>query len=165
MCGLACSVGDVVYIAAEEALSEIKSRADRLALLKQESIVMVNAIEGGVEISEILEKVRPKFIVLDSIQGLVPSEGGQVEACKRLKAYCVAYEAPAIVISQVNKGHQIAGLMALQHVVDATFSFDVQDDIRCLTTIKNRFGRSNVSVFYEMDETGLIVLDEEMEGQ
>ncbi len=61
----------------------------------------------------------------------------------------------------MNKGEELAGLMNLQHAVDTTllFSVDELDQVRSLQTIKNRNGPSGVTIMFNMTERGLVFRD------
>ena len=158
----------ILYLAAEEAISEIKSRAKRLELnniLKDKYVAMINAIEGETDLNELLPKVKPGLLIIDSLQGLVgPDDKAQIEICRRVKQYSIAYSCPTIVVNHVTKSGELAGLMTLQHDVDTIITFfpeSDESDIRELNTpVKNRFGPAFVSVYFAMTEKGLILINE-----
>jgi DNA repair protein RadA/Sms len=148
-----------VYIAAEEALAEIKDRADRLKIDNQRSIRMVPAMGGGMNIAEILEATKPCLIILDSLQGFAGDDDAlAIEICGIMKKFSTQYKAPSVIISHVNKEGGIAGLMTLQHAVDTLFTFfpDEEDGVRVLNVLKNRNGRAYITSEYEMTAIGLV---------
>lgn len=145
-----------MYIATEEALPEIKLRADRLGI--KSPIRMVPAMSGVANIGIILETRKPIAIILDSLQGMIGvDDNAGVELLSTLKKFATTLEAPVIVISHVNKQGDYAGLMTYQHAVDAlmTLSSD-EDGLRTLEVMKNRNGRAFIESNFEMTAEGLI---------
>ncbi len=152
--------GQCLYIAAEQSLPEIQLTAIRLQLQHKKNIRMVPAMGGYANIGEILHKRKPKFVVLDSLQGLTgDDDGAQLAVLDIVKKHAVELKCPIVIISQVTKDGELAGLNKLQHHVDTTMSFFPEDDgIRILDVMKNRFGRAFISQAFEMTETGLVHL-------
>ena len=67
----------------------------------------------------------------------------------------------ALMIGQMNKSDEIAGLRALEHLVDAVLVLEGEgaDELRCLVATKNRFGSTGEMGFFTMTETGLASID------
>lgn len=147
---------EIVYVGAEESAEEIKYRAMRLQLGNMDKI-RVHPMGSSVDLGGILISRKPSAIILDSLPGLISDPEQAVELCKRFKDYTVDLQCPALIIDHVTKEEDFAGLMALQHAVDALFILSRDEDtgLRELKTIKNRFGPANVSVYMEMKEKGL----------
>ena len=146
---------EVLYIAAEEAAPQIKDRGIRLKI-RNPSLVRVYPLGAGSDIGEIIQRRKPCAIIVDSLQGLTKNLEQQVEYCKALKEYSVVLDAPSIIISQVTKQEDMAGLMALQHEVDTCALFTIIDKHkRLLENEKNRFGQLQ-RIFFKMTETGLV---------
>lgn len=163
---------EVVYIAAEEDLPEIKLRADRLNLdpEAQKRIRMIPALSGSINVGQILSTVNPCLIILDSLQGLLgPMASGSLDLLGAIKKVAIKLKAPAIVISQVNKDFTYEGLMALQHKVDVLLTADHEEDETVTIGVKkNRYGRAFVQVFFRMEAEGLVYQsnsDEEKEEE
>ncbi len=151
-----------MYIATEEALPEIKLRADRLGI--DAPIRLIPAMSGVANLGGILENRKPICIILDSLQGMIgEDEKMGVELLSVIKKFSVTLEAPSIIISHVNKQGDYAGLMTYQHAVDAllTLSPDEETGLRTLEVVKNRNGRAFIQSFFEMTEKGLILVLEE----
>ena len=116
-------------------------------------------------IKENLKRLRPKYLVLDSIQTTtsenVPSTPGTVsqvrEVTYEILNYCKAHEITAIIIGHVTKEGSIAGPKMLEHMVDVVIYFegDQLGQYRILRSIKNRFGNTNEVGIFEMKERGL----------
>ena len=165
--------GEAIYVAAEEALPEIKSRADRLGITNQSNIRMVSALSGA-NLVQVIESrpVKPKMVIVDSLQGLVGEDDSlQLEVCKRSKEFAVKLACPFLLISHVTKSDVIAGRLTLQHAVDTTMTFfpdqELQSEngepLRVLDVMKNRFGAARVKSYFEMTGHGLeyVELDED----
>lgn len=148
---------EVLYVAAEECLPEVRMRAERLAIPGQDYIRMVPAMKGVDDLGGLILKYKPTAVVLDSLQGLATDDPSmQKQLCKISKEYAVEIEAPFLIISHVNKGGDIAGAEALQHEVDTTLLLSGEgDDIRVFETKKNRFGPCK-QMALEMTGTGLV---------
>lgn len=163
-----CEVGECMYIAAEEDLQAIKARGIRLGITTRGRLRFIPAIGGVTDIGELLMKHKPKAIILDSLDGLTSHDlDAEVKALEIIKKYCVSLQAPAIVISQVNKDADYSGLMAKQHAVDVLLTLmpdedlrtENQEPVRLLETVKNRNGRAFVRTWLQMTATGLQVCD------
>lgn len=178
--------GQCLYIAAEQSLPEIQLTALRLNLKNTRNIRMVPAMGGYANVGEILHRRKPKFVVLDSLQGLCgDDDGAQLAVLDIVKKHAVDLRCPIIVISQVTKDGELAGLNKLQHHVDTTMTF-FPDDValvgfesvswsaaekkiikenpdeqptedvgRILEVRKNRFGRAHISQAFAMTKFGL----------
>lgn len=89
-----------------------------------------------------------------------------VTICQRLKDYTVRLNSPTIVINQVTKSGDHSGLNKMQHAVDATMLFEIlgenPEDPRRLHVRKNRNGPAPVSQYFEMTESGLFEITEDV---
>ena len=66
-----------------------------------------------------------------------------------------------LMIGQMNKSDEIAGLRALEHLVDAVLVLEGEgaDELRCLVATKNRFGSTGEMGFFTMTEAGLASIE------
>lgn len=150
---------ETLYIASEEALAEIKLRADRLNIKGQKFIRMVPAMGGLADFEEVINTRKPGAIIVDSLQGLVGTDdANSVQALKLLKIVAVKRESPVIVVNHFTKAGDYAGLMTLQHDVDTLLVMEVEGDdgIRELITKKNRNGPAFISICFDMTAKGLV---------
>lgn len=158
---------ETLYIANEQDPAEIKTTGGRLRLKHMGLIRIVKAMGGvSADIGAYLLRYRPCLIVLDSVTKWSGEDMNMaVTICQRLKDYTVRLNAPTLVVNQVTKGGEHAGLNKMQHAVDATMLFEVwgenPDDPRRLHVRKNRFGPAPVSQYYEMTGIGLFEISEE----
>lgn len=150
---------EVMYIAAEESLPEIRMRGNRIKTEYQHLIRMVPAMGGLSDLGGILLNHKPKAIIIDSLAGLVGKDDeAALRTCAIAKEYAIFLKAPVIIAQHVTKADVIAGEMTLQHAVDTTMTFfpDEESGIRELLVTKNRFGPAFVSIFFEMTAEGLL---------
>lgn len=154
---------DVLYISGEESLGQVAMRAKRLNAINDKLYVLSETCWEDM-IQEI-KRVKPKFIVLDSIQTTYTNEisapagtltqvrGVTFELLRVIKQVNI----PCIVIGHINKDGNLAGPKVLEHMVDTVLYFDKDLDGPHLNlkVQKNRFGStSNKSKFF-MGQDGL----------
>jgi DNA repair protein RadA/Sms len=156
---------DVVslYISGEESMQQIKMRADRLKI-KNDNFYLLTATETQTIFNEV-KKIKPKLIIIDSIQTLetsyidsAPGSVGQVRECTaEIVRFAKATNTPVFIIGHITKDGAIAGPKVLEHMVDTVLQFegDRHYAYRILRTTKNRFGNGNELGIYEMNEGGL----------
>lgn len=153
----------VFYFSSEESLEQVKQRAQRV-IPEESSLFFSN--EGDLEniIATCLQE-RPDLIIIDSIQNCyvaqtqtIPGTIGQLrEVGFRLMQLAKEENIAVVVTGHITKEGQIAGPKTLEHIVDAVFYFQGEDqwNIRVLRTVKNRFGPINEIGFFEMCHDGL----------
>lgn len=161
----------VVYASGEESESQIKDRADRILNGISDNIWIVsdnclNNVLGAVN------DIDPDLIVIDSIQTFfleeyLPSRAGNptqtMECASSLVAAAKSSERKraVIIIGQMNKQDELAGLRSLEHLVDTVLVMDGESDgeLRSISATKNRFGSTGEMGFFSMTEKGLISID------
>jgi DNA repair protein RadA/Sms len=153
-----------VYISGEEAVAQVRLRAERLGL--REAPVEL-AAETAVEdiIATLSEGKTPRLVVIDSIQtmwtDLVESAPGTVTqvrgAAQALIRFAKRSGAAIILVGHVTKDGQIAGPRVVEHMVDAVLSFEGEGShqFRILRAVKNRFGPTDEIGVFEMTGMGL----------
>ncbi len=158
---------ETLYIANEQDPAEIKTTSKRLRLKNMRLIRIVKAM-GGVQtdIGAYLLRYNPCLVILDSVTKWSGEDMNlAVTICQRLKDYTVRLNAPSIIVNQVTKDGEHAGLNKMQHAVDATMLFEVwgenPGDPRRLHVRKNRFGPAPVSQYFEMTGIGLFEISEQ----
>lgn len=151
------------YVSGEESLNQIKSRAIRLGI-NQNDIYMSTETEVEAIIRQ-AEKLKPDFLVIDSIQTLyrsdvnsLPGSVAQIrESAVLLQQYAKKEQVSTLLIGHVTKDGGIAGPRLLEHMVDAVLYFEGDNNYRYrfLRSVKNRFGRTGEVGVFEMTELGL----------
>lgn len=148
----------IVYIGAEEAPEDILDRAERLGL-PPDVIDQILSFPLGCE-ADVVSVVRDSggcAVFLDSLQGLTKDLIEQVELCKNFKRLSMELRAPTLIMCQVTKDLDAAGLKALQHEVDTDLRFTTFDhNQRELQPMKNRFGNTDVLLELLMTDKGLV---------
>jgi DNA repair protein RadA/Sms len=153
----------VLYVSSEESPEQIRSRAARLGPLSEHLLLLA---ETSLQVVlDHAERLRPRVLVIDSIQTLAsdeldspPGAISQVrEAAVRLMGLAKTKEVSTVVIGHITKDGSIAGPKALEHLVDAVISMEGEEHQvhRLLRTTKNRFGPSPEVGVFEMTERGL----------
>ena len=154
----------VVYISGEEAVAQVRLRAERLALA-QAPVEL--AAETSVEdiIATLCHGRPPALVVIDSIQTMwtetVESTPGSVTqvrgGAQALIRYAKTSGAAVILVGHVTKDGQIAGPRVVEHMVDAVVSFEGEGGrhFRILRAVKNRFGPTDEIGVFEMTGLGL----------
>jgi DNA repair protein RadA/Sms len=153
-----------VYISGEEAVAQVRLRAERLGL----SAAKVElASETSVEdiLATLSQGKTPRLIVIDSIQTMwtdaVDSAPGTVTqvrgSAQTLIRFAKKSGAAIILVGHVTKDGQIAGPRVVEHMVDAVLSFEGEGghQFRILRAIKNRFGPTDEIGVFEMTGGGL----------
>jgi DNA repair protein RadA/Sms len=153
-----------IYISGEEAVAQVRLRAERLGLA--EATVEV-AAETSVEdiVATVSQGAIPRLLVVDSIQTMwtqtVESAPGTVTQVRGSAAELIRFAkrsgAAVILVGHVTKDGQIAGPRVVEHMVDAVLSFEGEgsQQFRILRAIKNRFGPTDEIGVFEMTGAGL----------
>lgn len=165
--GLVRSGAGVLYVAGEEAPTQIRLRAERLEVARDQVLVLpatdVNAIVAA------MKKSRPALAIIDSIQTVytkrVDSAPGSVtqlrEATAELIVAARALGVALLVIGHVTKEGFLAGPRVLEHMVDTVLYFEGErhGGFRILRAVKNRFGPTGEIGVFEMRAEGLAEVD------
>jgi DNA repair protein RadA/Sms len=161
---LADSGRRVVYISGEEAVAQVRLRAERLGLAKSPVEL---AAETSVEdiVATLTQGRRPALVVIDSIQTMwsdtVESAPGTVSqvrgSAQALIRFAKTQGSAVILVGHVTKDGQIAGPRVVEHMVDAVVSFEGEGGhhFRILRAVKNRFGPTDEIGVFEMTGRGL----------
>ncbi|MDR0977456.1 MAG: DNA repair protein RadA [Endomicrobium sp.] len=155
--------GSVLYISGEESLSQVKSRAERLNV-KKDNIFL--ASETNLQkIVDAVERIKPKFLIIDSIQTTyhpeitsAPGTVGQVrETAAELLRVAKSKNITVFILGHVTKDGDLAGPRVLEHIVDTVLYFENerQHTYRILRAYKNRFGPTSEIGIFEMGSSGL----------
>ncbi|WPX96383.1 DNA repair protein RadA [Candidatus Bandiella woodruffii] len=152
-----------IYISGEEALSQIKLRAERLGVLnKHIHIANTTSLE---HLLAMVGKIKPLLLVIDSVQTLYfekldspPGTISQIRICTHeLIQVCKKNNVTLILIGHITKEGQIAGPKVLEHMVDVVLSFEGENtqQFRIIRATKNRYGSTNEIALFEMSSKGL----------
>lgn len=157
----------VLYVSGEESESQIKSRADRIMESLPENVWILSTNSMDSAANEI-KNIDADIVFLDSIQTFTlaafdnkagsPTQTIEV-ANKAVEIAKDEFKKRAIImIGHMTKANEMAGLRTLEHLVDTVLILDGEsdEDLRVLTSTKNRFGRTGEIGLFSMDEDGLV---------
>jgi DNA repair protein RadA/Sms len=154
---------NVLYVAGEESVRQIRMRADRLGV--DSGRIQLFAETDVTRVESAIRATEPDLVVVDSIQSMyspeVPSGPGsviQTRSCTvTLMRVAKELEIPIVIIGHVTKDGAIAGPKVLEHAVDAVIQFegDRHHAFRILRAVKNRFGSCSEIGVFEMGPAGL----------
>ncbi len=154
----------IVYVSGEEAVAQIRLRAQRLGVA---SSAVELAAETNVEdiIATISDNKRPDLVIIDSIQTLwtdmadsAPGTVTQVRSsAQAMIRYAKQTGSAVVLVGHVTKDGQIAGPRVVEHMVDGVLYFEGEGGhhYRILRTVKNRFGPTDEIGVFEMSDGGL----------
>jgi DNA repair protein RadA/Sms len=172
--------GVVLYVTGEESPGQIKMRAQRLTISDTDFYIY-----GETDLSlitETIEKVKPDYIIIDSIQTMFhpnkDSVAGSVsqvrESTALLMQLAKTNNVAIFIVGHVTKEGNIAGPRMLEHMVDTVLYFEGEShqSYRILRAVKNRYGSTNEIGVFEMREDGLrevlnpseLFLEERLDG-
>jgi DNA repair protein RadA/Sms len=153
----------VLYVSGEESLEQIKIRGERLGVRDGELYLLA---ETNMErIISQAEKIRPRVLVLDSVQTVFsaklsssPGTISQVrEAANEIFRFSKKNNVSSFLIGHITKEGSLAGPKSLEHMVDVVLLFEGERDHshRVLRALKNRFGPVSELAIFEMAASGL----------
>jgi DNA repair protein RadA/Sms len=154
----------VIYISGEEAIAQVRLRAQRLGL---DDAAVLLATETNVSdiLATLNEGAPPAIAVIDSIQTLwspvieaAPGTVSQLKAgSEALVRYAKQKGTAMLLVGHVTKDGQIAGPKVIEHMVDTVLYFegDRGHQYRVLRAVKNRFGPTDEIGVFEMSDGGL----------
>ncbi|WP_303968435.1 DNA repair protein RadA [Sporosarcina ureae] len=153
----------VLYISGEESIKQTKLRAERLGVRSDE--LYIYAETDLAMINETVDEVKPRFVIVDSIQTVhhpevssAPGSVSQVRECTaELMRIAKTQNIAIFLVGHVTKEGQIAGPRLLEHMVDTVLYFEGErhHTYRILRSVKNRFGSTNEIAIFEMLQAGL----------
>ena len=153
---------NTLYVSGEESADQISDRAIRLGINEDILLLSETHLE---KIIKLAKEVKPKVIVIDSIQTMVtdsstsaPGSVTQVRDCAaQLTQFSKQTNTVLLMIGHVTKGGALAGPRILEHMVDAVLYFegDAGGRYRIIRAVKNRFGAVNEISVFAMSEAGL----------
>ena len=163
----ASAENECFYISGEEAIDQVRIRAERLGLA-QSPVKLASTTEVK-DIIATLEKAKPAVVIIDSIQTMyledVESTPGSV-AQVRATAYELIKLAKRkgfvlFLVGHVTKQGAIAGPRVLEHMVDTVLYFEGErgHHFRILRAVKNRYGATDEIGVFEMQDKGLVEVE------
>lgn len=158
----------VLYVSGEESASQVKLRAERLGAESGEQLHFVASTSAD-DIAATIRSGAYEMVIIDSIQTLsleeITSAPGTVSQITNSSNVIIraAKESGAAVllVGHVTKEGSIAGPKVLEHLVDVVLQFegDRYGGFKVVRAIKNRYGSTSEAAIFEMDESGLRVVE------
>lgn len=169
VCALASKGTRCVYVSGEEAVDQVRLRADRLGLSKA-PVELASATSVRDIVATMEDAANPvSLMVIDSIQTMyvdnVESAPGTVTQVRTSAAEITRVAKKrgitVLFVGHVTKEGQIAGPRVLEHMVDTVLYFegDRSHQFRILRGVKNRFGPTDEIGVFEMAHEGLVEVE------
>jgi DNA repair protein RadA/Sms len=156
------------YITGEEAIDQVRLRAERLGVA--DTPVQLASASSVRDIIAALDDHRgpdlPGLVVIDSIQTMyldtldsAPGTVSQVRgAAQELIGLAKRCGLIVVLVGHVTKEGLIAGPRVLEHMVDTVLYFEGErgHKFRILRAVKNRYGATDEIGVFEMSDRGLV---------
>jgi DNA repair protein RadA/Sms len=163
--GSAPATGAAAYITGEEAIDQVRLRAERLGVAN--SPMLLAAASNVRDIIASLDRAdAPGLVVVDSIQTMyldtldsAPGTVSQVRgAAQELIRLAKRRGFVLVLVGHVTKEGVIAGPRVLEHMVDTVLYFEGErgHQFRILRAVKNRFGATDEIGVFAMSDRGLV---------
>lgn len=165
---LSGKIKNMVYVAGEESMEQIKLRADRMkceleGLFFIESNILEEVIASLMNIEDGEGDVG--FLVIDSIQTVKTAQSSSFagsssnirHVTEAILNWAKRRGVPVLIIGHVTKDGELAGPKVLEHLVDTVLYIegDRVARYRFLKSVKNRFGSTEEVGLFHMDSDGL----------
>jgi DNA repair protein RadA/Sms len=154
--------GGVLYVSGEESREQIKMRAERLRVSREDLWILTETrLESVLKAAE---QKKPSLLIIDSIQtmhsedaGPLPGTVNQIKfSGSELSAWAKMRKSCVFFVAHITKEGSIAGPKLMEHMVDTVLYFeDAPSEYRFLRSSKNRFGSSQEIGIFSMGERGL----------
>jgi len=162
---IAGTLGSVLYVCGEESANQVAVRAKRLSVINKKIELLENT-----DVDSVIDSIEsPDAIIVDSIQTMTTSDLsgmagsiGQVRECaNRLLHAAKEKNIPLFLVGHVTKEGTVAGPAVLAHIVDTVLWFEGDKTLttRVLRAVKNRFGPTDEVGVFEMEDRGLMPVD------
>jgi DNA repair protein RadA/Sms len=157
--------GSTAYITGEEAIDQVRLRAERLGVAHR-PVLLAAACNVRDILASIDRNDAPELVVIDSIQTMfldtldsAPGTVSQVRgAAQELIRVAKRRGFVVVLVGHVTKEGVIAGPRVLEHMVDTVLYFEGERGhrFRILRAVKNRFGPTDEIGVFEMSDCGLV---------
>ena len=154
----------VLYISGEESIHQIAMRANRLGA--KDTNLKISSSSSSDDIAKTIATKDFQFVVIDSIQtmrveavGSAPGSISQITNSTHLLSLVAKKSNTTLVlVGHVTKEGSIAGPKVLEHMVDVVLQLDGDryGGLKMLRGVKNRFGSTNETGIFDMQDKGLM---------
>lgn len=156
----------VLYVSGEESEQQVALRANRLGI-KNTNLQLASSTSAD-DIAATITGGRFQVVVVDSIQAVsvqsVTSAPGSVSqitnSANLITGAAKQADTAVILVGHVTKEGSIAGPKVLEHMVDVVLQLegDRYGGFKILRAVKNRYGSTNQSAIFEMENEGLKIV-------
>ncbi len=153
----------VLYVSGEESAHQIGLRAKRLGAGKPK--LQLATSSNADDIATTIAGGQYDLVIVDSIQAVtttsVSSATGTISqisgSAQLLSAAAKQTSTALMLVGHVTKEGEIAGPKVLEHVVDVVLQLEGEryGGLRVLRGVKNRYGSTNETGIFEMEDKGL----------
>ena len=169
VCALSKKGVRCVYVSGEEAVDQVRMRAQRLGLAEAPVELasatnvrdILTSVEGGEKPVDLLVIDSIQTMYIDNVES-APGTVTQVRtSAQEIIRHAKAKNMAVIFVGHVTKDGQIAGPRVLEHMVDTVLYFegDRSHQFRILRAVKNRFGPTDEIGVFEMAGSGLVEVE------
>lgn len=160
----------VLYVSGEESAGQIRLRAMRLgADAHKDAKLSLVASTSADDIAATIATGQHDLVIVDSMQTIGMSElaaaPGTVSQITNSANIIIraakASNTAVLLVGHVTKEGSIAGPKVLEHLVDVVLQFegDRYGGFKMVRAIKNRYGSTSEVAIFEMNEQGLVPVD------
>lgn len=157
----------VLYVSGEESARQVADRASRLGA-SASKLKLASSVSAE-DVASTIVQGSYDVVFVDSIQTMtvsgVASTAGSVSQITNsthvLMSAAKQNNTAVIMVGHVTKEGSIAGPKVLEHIVDVVLNLegDRYGGFKVLRSIKNRYGSTNEAGIFEMEENGLVQVD------
>ncbi len=159
----------VLYLSAEESVSQVKIRFERLSGGEECGTLFLSNESNLDKLRAKLDEELFDILFCDSIQAVyspevlgIPGSVSQIKECAvRLLETSKRCNITVFVVGHVTKSGAVAGPMLLEHMVDSVLLFEGDPSLgyRILRCSKNRFGATDEVGIFTMTSSGLVEVE------
>ncbi|MFZ1812310.1 MAG: DNA repair protein RadA [Candidatus Saccharimonadales bacterium] len=159
---------NVLYATGEESAGQVKLRAARLGADAKANLSLVSTTSAD-DIAATIASAAYQLVIVDSIQTLAmndiasaPGTVSQITNATNLIIQAAKRSHTAVMlVGHVTKEGSIAGPKVMEHLVDVVVQFegDRYGGFKLVRAIKNRFGSTAELAIMEMNDRGLVPVD------
>jgi DNA repair protein RadA/Sms len=155
-----CRSSEWMVVSSEETLSQLVTRARRLGI--DGTITALATRDLDEAIAELMV-TESRYVVVDSLHALAPSQQALREATDRLVRVAKQRELTIVAIGQVAKDGDPLGPRYVEHMVDVSLMVEATSvpGVRRVIVRKNRFGPGDGIRRFALGEAGVEELEEE----
>lgn len=167
-CGAIGHKKDVLYVTAEESVTQVQERFQRLECATGKvhlasstdcDEIRASILSGDYQLA-VIDSIQ--LVSLQTVDGL-PGSVSQVRSCTAALVDAAKHSGCALIlVGHVTKDGQLAGPRMLEHLVDTVLNFDGDryQELRTLRAVKNRFGSTNELGLFTMGNKGLEAVED-----